>query len=82
MVNVLIGNKSTIELDTLCQKLANDKDYRIENVTTGKDAITMCLKLNPDILILDSSLPDMTIEDIVWIKQKINKKRIGIFTNP
>lgn len=65
MVNVLIGNKSTIELDTLCQKLANDKDCRIENVTTGKDAITMCLKLNPDILILDSSLPDMTIEDIV-----------------
>ena len=65
MVNVLIGNKNTAELDILCQNLANDKDYRIENVTTGKDTVTMYLKTNPDILVLDNSLSDMTIEDIV-----------------
>lgn len=65
MVSVLIGNKNTIELDILCQELANDKDYRIENVDTGKDAVTMYLKTKPDILILDNSLSDMTIEDIV-----------------
>lgn len=65
MVNVLIGNKNTIELDILCQKLANDKDYRVQNVDTGKETITMYLKTNPDILILDNSLTDMTVEDIV-----------------
>lgn len=65
MVNVLIGNKNTIELDILSQKLANDKDYRIENVDTGQEAITMYLKTNPDILILDNSLTDMSVEDIV-----------------
>ncbi|HCF34700.1 MAG TPA: hypothetical protein DER15_05130 [Clostridiales bacterium] len=65
MVNVLIGNKNTAELDILCQNLANDKDYRIENVTTGKDTVTMYLKTNPDILVLDNSLSDMTIEDII-----------------
>lgn len=65
MVNVLVGNKNTTELDILCQNLTNDKNYRIENVHTGKDIISMYLKTEPDILILDNSLPDMTIEDIV-----------------
>ena len=65
MVNVLVGNKNTTELDILCQNLANDKDYRIENVDTGKKIISTYLKINPDILILDDSLSDMTIEDIV-----------------
>lgn len=65
MINVLVGNKNTTELDILCQNLANDKDYRIENVDTGKKIISTYLKINPDILILDDSLSDMTIEDIV-----------------
>lgn len=65
MVNLLVGNKNTKELDILCQELANDKDYRIENVNTGKDTLTMYLRINPDILILDNSLSDMTIENIV-----------------
>lgn len=65
MVNVLVGNKNTTELDILCQNLANDKDYRIENVDTGKKIISTYLKINPDILILDDSLSGMTIEDIV-----------------
>lgn len=65
MVNVLIGNKNTSELDILCQKLANDKNYRVENVNTGKDTIVKYLKINPDILILDNTLPDMSIEEIV-----------------
>ena len=65
MVNLLIGNKNTTELDILYQKLANDKDYRVESVTTGKDTLSMYLEINPDILILDNSLPDMAVEDIV-----------------
>lgn len=65
MVNVLIGSKNTTELDILYQKLANDKNYRVENVNTGKDTITKYLKINPDILILDNSLPDMSIEEVV-----------------
>lgn len=65
MVNVLIGSKNTAELDILYQKLANDKNYRVENVTTGKDTVNMYLKTNPDILILDNSITDMSIEEIV-----------------
>ena len=73
MVNLLIGNKDTTELDILYQKLANDKDYRVESVNTGKDTLAMYLEINPDILILDNSLPDMAVEDIV--NRKMNNYR-------
>ena len=65
MVNILIGNKNTRETDILCHELANDKNYRVDNVVTGKDAVTMYWDMNPDILVLDNNLSDMSIEDIV-----------------
>ncbi|MBQ2917151.1 MAG: hypothetical protein IJE59_03125 [Clostridia bacterium] len=66
MVKLLVGNGNSTKLDSLCRKLANDKNnYRVEKVNIGKDVITMYHKINPDILILDNSLLDMTIEDIV-----------------
>lgn len=65
MVNVLIGTRNIQESNILCQKLANDKNYRVDNVTTGNDVLTMYWKINPDILVLDNSLSDLPIEDIV-----------------
>ena len=65
MVNVLVGNKNSTELNILCQNLANDKNYQVDNITNGKDIINIYLKTNPDILILDDSISDMTIEDIL-----------------
>ena len=47
MVNLLIGNKNTTELDILYQKLANDKNYRVECASTGKKALTMYLDFSP-----------------------------------
>lgn len=80
MVNILVGNKNTSELDILCQKLTNEKNYRIENVDTGKDIITTYLKTNTDILILDHSLSDMTIEDIIdrLSSNPLEKKKCNI----
>ena len=43
MVNLLIGNNNIQEVDILCHELANDKDYRVENVATGKDTIIFIL---------------------------------------
>ncbi len=60
----LSGSKNTTNLDILCE-LANDKNYRMKNVKSGKDTINCYLKTNPDILILDNSLPDMSIEEII-----------------
>lgn len=65
MVNVLIGNRNIQESNILCQKLASDKNYRVDNATTGNDVIDMYWKINPDILVLDNSLSDLPIEDII-----------------
>lgn len=62
MVNLLVGNKNTRDIDILCQELANDKIYRVENVSNEQDTISTYWRINPDILVLDDTLH---IEDIV-----------------
>ena len=65
MVNVLVGNKNVKEFDIFCPKLTNDKDYKIENFTTGVSTLIAYSKLKPDILVLDNSLSDISIEQII-----------------
>ena len=65
MVNILIGNRDSKRTKSLEKQLTNDKKYMINYVYSGKDIIEMYWKLNPDILILDSNLQDMSIEEIV-----------------
>lgn len=65
MINVLVGNKNVKEFNTLCPKLTNDTNYRIKNISTGINTLIAYSKLKPDILILDNSLSDITVEDIV-----------------
>lgn len=65
MIKLLVGNGNSSKLNNLCRKLANDKNYRVEKVNIKKDVITMYHKIKPDILILDNSLLDMDIEDII-----------------
>lgn len=65
MVNVLIGNKNTRETDILRHELANEKNYRVDSAITGYDTISMYWKVNPDILVLDNNLSDISLEDIV-----------------
>lgn len=65
MVKILIGNKNTTELDILSQNLTNDKKFKVANVTNGNEVLHTYLKTKPDILILDNSVSDMTIEDII-----------------
>ena len=65
MVSILIGNKDSTEIDILCQELTNDKSYKIINMTTGINTLSMYWKLNPDILVLDNNLSDLSIKDIV-----------------
>ena len=65
MVNVLVGNKNTDETAILRQEITNDKIFRVENVVTGTEIVTTYWKFNPDILVLDSDLPDMSTKDIM-----------------
>ena len=65
MVNLLIGNKNVRESEILQYQLANDKNCNIENAFSGLDTINMYWKLNPDILILDNNLSDISSGDII-----------------
>ena len=65
MVNLLVGNKNTREIDILCQELTNDKNYRVDNTSTGAETINTYWEINPDILVIDNNLSDMSVEDII-----------------
>ncbi len=65
MINVLVGNKNIDEIDILRQELTNDEIFEIKSAYTGMDTITAYWKFNPDILILDSELPDMSTKNII-----------------
>ena len=65
MVNILIGNRDSKRTKSLEKQLTNDKKYMINYVYSGKDIIEMYWKLNPDILVLDGNLQDMSIEEII-----------------
>ena len=65
MINILIGNRDSKKTKSLEKQLTNDKKYMINYVYSGKDTIEMYWKLNPDILVLDGNLQDMSIEEII-----------------
>lgn len=73
MVNLLLGNSNTDEIDLLYHDLANEKDFKIQTTTTGAETLSMYWKTNPDILVLDNSLHDITIEDLL---NKLSSNRI------
>ena len=65
MVNVLLGSKNAKEIAVLRHELTNDKIFRIKSVVTGTEIVTTYWKFNPDILVLDSDLPDMSTKEII-----------------
>ncbi len=65
MVNILVGNKNVREFDIICPKLTNDRNYKIVHFTTGRSTLIAYSKLKPDILILDNSLSDISIGEIL-----------------
>lgn len=65
MMNLMVANKNTLELNVLLQNLANDRKYIIKNTFDEKDTIEKYFKFNPDILVLDDSLSEISIEKII-----------------
>ena len=65
MVNILISNKDVSFANNLENMLANDKNYVFKITTTEADTISNYNKMNPDVLVLDDNIPDLSIEDII-----------------
>lgn len=65
MVNILVGDRNKSNINILRQKFTEDNKFKIQNAVTGKDTILEYWKLNPDILVLNNNLQDMSIEEII-----------------
>lgn len=65
MVNILISNRDVSFANNLENMLANDKNYVFKITTTEADTISNYNKINPDVLVLDDNIPDLSIEDII-----------------
>lgn len=55
--HILIVDDSPMNLEILSAALLNE--YEVEAVTTGKEALALAQQLQPDIMLLDISMPDM-----------------------
>lgn len=65
MVNILVGDRNKSNINILRQKFTEDNKFKIQNAVTDKDTILEYWKLNPDILVLNNNLQDMSIEEII-----------------
>jgi two-component system KDP operon response regulator KdpE len=58
-----------IDQDQQTQKMFNiflaEDQFHIEHCTNGKQGISLCVSLKPDIIILDLDLPDMQGRDVI-----------------
>ncbi len=53
------------EISRFLETALTDGGYRVETVSTGKDALKLCAAAPPDLVILDLGLPDMDGKDVI-----------------
>lgn len=49
----------------LLHAVLNDKDFQVIECLTGKQAISLCASIKPDIILIDLEMPDIKGEDII-----------------
>ena len=60
MIRVLVVDDHTLVRAGLCRLLDSEEDIEVVGETgLGREAVELCEKLKPDVIILDYSLPDM-----------------------
>lgn len=82
MIRVVIVDDHTLVREGLCRLLGGEQDIDVVGQTgSGREAVTLCKKLRPDVVVLDYGLPDMDgLETTVSIKQLEIPTRILILT--
>ncbi len=60
MIRILVVDDHTLVRAGLCRLLNSEDGFEVVGETgSGRDAVELCRKLKPDIVLLDYSLPDM-----------------------
>jgi len=82
MIRVLVVDDHTLVRDGLCRLLESEADIEIVGRTgLGHEAVALCKRLSPDVVMLDYGLPDIDgLETTVQITAQKTKARILILT--
>ena len=82
IANVVIAEDHAILRAGLCAMLATEPDFQvIGEASSGRDAIRLVGKLNPDLLLLDLSMPNSNgTEAINTIKRRYPETKIVVLT--
>ncbi len=73
MIRILVVDDHTLVREGLCRLLDSEANFEVVGQTgSGRDAVRLCEKLKPEVIILDYKLPDIdgleTTEQIVSLK--------------
>jgi two-component system invasion response regulator UvrY len=82
VVRIVIVDDHTLVREGLCRLLDSERDIEVIGQTgLGREAVQLCKKLTPDVVILDYGLPDMDgLETTINIKQLEIPTKILILT--
>ena len=60
MIRVIVVDDHTLVRDSLCRLLENENDIEVVSQTGyGREAVELCQKYKPDVVVLDYGLPDI-----------------------
>jgi two-component system invasion response regulator UvrY len=82
VIRVLVVDDHTLVREGLCRLLECEPDIKVVGQTgSGEEAVEQCMQLEPDVIILDYSLPDMDgLETTLNIMSLGTKTRVLILT--
>jgi len=86
MIRVLVVDDHTLVRAGLCRLLDSEDDIEVTGETgSGREAVELCTRLKPDIVLLDYSLPDMdgleTTSRIVALKTETRILILTMYAN-
>ena len=60
MISILMADDHTLVRQSVASMLANEKDIQIVGeAANGREALSLCRSLKPDVVVMDVSMPDM-----------------------
>lgn len=62
---VILAVEDEVQLQKLLSITLESNDYKVLIADTGKEAITLAASYNPDLVLLDIGLPDMSGQDVL-----------------
>lgn len=80
MIKVIIGEEDTVCLRNICAKLRKDQNIMIERECIDGNDLMLCItKILPDLILLNTRLPNLDLENVMAEVYKLNLPKMLIF---